>query len=207
MKEFLLRNKIVVREAYPGTRSPGSPHILTKIVSIPDEIPHPWKGIVYLSRLEVGGNIRLLTDDDGKIMGGAWGKGFDAISEQDETVTRFYYIRDNENNPVVTVCIMKNGSKVSRGITVCSPADNFDKLIGRTRADIRARMALEKKGNALALSLSAPLIAALRQISASFNDVTILISQLFLSRDRTGFYSGVFNPVLTDFEKRVLEGK
>lgn len=55
----------------------------------------------------------------------------------------FYYIKDKENKPVITVCLIQDGSKWSRGIAICSKKDIPNKKIGRAIAEGRAQKALE----------------------------------------------------------------
>ena len=54
---------------------------------------------------------------------------------------RFYYFRDQKRTPIVTVCLIKNGTKISRGIAICSKKDMPAKKIGRKIALARARKA------------------------------------------------------------------
>ena len=54
----------------------------------------------------------------------------------------FYYLRDNEKRPLVTVCLAygKKGYK-ARGIAICSDKDQPSKKTGRAIAKGRARSA------------------------------------------------------------------
>lgn len=66
-------------------------------------------------------------------------------TEAVEQINRFfYYLRDKQNRPVVTVCIVECGGKFARGVAICSPLDNPNKKIGRMIAEGRAFKALEK---------------------------------------------------------------
>ena len=59
----------------------------------------------------------------------------------------FYYIRDKQNRPIITVCIIYSGGYVSRGIALCSPNDNPCKKRGRGKAYSRALKALNYEGS------------------------------------------------------------
>jgi hypothetical protein len=63
---------------------------------------------------------------------------------------RYYYLRNNKNQPVVTVClIVENGYIMARGIAICSKQDMPCKSIGRAIAQTRANHALHSKENCL----------------------------------------------------------
>ena len=68
----------------------------------------------------------------------------------------FYYFRDSESKPMVTVCIIERLGVIARGISICSTDDNVVKkdyenedgelvIGGRTRAEVRAMKALTTK--------------------------------------------------------------
>lgn len=64
----------------------------------------------------------------------------------EEFVTKkFYYVRDKENRPAITVCLLAqnrpDGVFVARGIAVCSDTDNPCKIKGRGFAFSRANKA------------------------------------------------------------------
>jgi hypothetical protein len=47
----------------------------------------------------------------------------------------FYYIRDKNNQPIACVAIADNGEgQYSRGISICSPRDQFDRSSARKKA-------------------------------------------------------------------------
>lgn len=50
----------------------------------------------------------------------------------------FYHLRNSKNQPRATVCLMRIGDDFSRGISICSPSDQFDKDYGRKLAADRA---------------------------------------------------------------------
>ena len=57
---------------------------------------------------------------------------------------KFYYLRDLEGKPRVTVCLLQNNDTLSRGIAICSEKDHFNKAIGRMIAHGRAKRARSK---------------------------------------------------------------
>ena len=64
-------------------------------------------------------------------------------------VTKFYYIRDGKNQPIITVCLLKDeDTNVAWGKSSCSHLDNPCKKVGRKIAKQRAlwSMATEENG-------------------------------------------------------------
>lgn len=55
----------------------------------------------------------------------------------------YYYFRDENNRPIVTVCLIKDGDYVRRGVSICSIADGSNKKIGRKIAQGRAMKPVE----------------------------------------------------------------
>ena len=101
---------------------------------------------------------------------------------------KFYYQRDAANRPVVTVCLIKNESGgVARGTAICSPSDNPHKKTGRLLAFDRAVWALVHKS---------PVKEPIMRFEAL---VTITDCDCGL-----GYFKSQYNPVLTDFEKRLV---
>jgi len=58
---------------------------------------------------------------------------------------RYYYYRDIERRPIITVCLLKDGKEISRGISVCSYEDAPCKKTGRKIAFTRAAYAFDHK--------------------------------------------------------------
>lgn len=58
--------------------------------------------------------------------------------------TYFYYERDRKNRPIVTVCLIKDGDMVGRGIAICSDKDIPCKKVGRAIAFERARSVIKR---------------------------------------------------------------
>ena len=89
----------------------------------------------------------------------------------------YYYVRDIENKPRVTVCLMIDGEKISKGMAICCYKDNPCKKMGRKIARERAKFAfLEER------------------------DVCITKrKELFLYPFKANFM-----PILTEHEKKIL---
>lgn len=54
----------------------------------------------------------------------------------------YYYLRDKQGSPVVTVCVVRQDSYFARGVAICSKADQPVKKIGRKIARDRALWAI-----------------------------------------------------------------
>lgn len=59
--------------------------------------------------------------------------------------THFYYLRDKQNHPLVTVCLHKTDGTICRGIAICSPKDNPNKKTGKAISLGRAKQAMKNK--------------------------------------------------------------
>ena len=60
--------------------------------------------------------------------------------------TKFYYLRDEANRPLVTVCLATDTKgQHYRGIAICSPKDNPVKRVGKQIALGRVFRALHRK--------------------------------------------------------------
>lgn len=58
-------------------------------------------------------------------------------------IIKYYYIRDNQNRPTITVCLIKDSEgNISRGIAICSDKDQPCKKVGRNIAKERAIYAI-----------------------------------------------------------------
>ena len=58
---------------------------------------------------------------------------------------QYYYIRDKMKRPIITVCLLRRGEQLARGVAICSGSDNPCKRIGRAIAKGRAIKALVHK--------------------------------------------------------------
>ena len=55
----------------------------------------------------------------------------------------FYYLRNENNQPVITICLIKHGDSFSRGVAICSPRDQLDKAVGQYIAHDRAEIGVK----------------------------------------------------------------
>ncbi len=108
----------------------------------------------------------------------------------------FYYFRNENRTPIITVCLLNKEDQVARGIAICAPKDNFSKSMGRMFARNRAIKALLTK------KTSDPVFRdeAIYNIDSEFDLVHYYNDDI----DSVTEFKSMFNPVLTDFEKRLL---
>ena len=64
----------------------------------------------------------------------------------------FYYLRDKENRPVVTICLIEERDRIARGVAICSQLDQPCKKTGRGIAGQRAQAALYSKETRLEIA-------------------------------------------------------
>jgi len=105
----------------------------------------------------------------------------------------FYYFRDKENKPRVTVCLKVDTERgigaVARGVAICSLSDNPNKKKGRQIASGRAARAAFR-GNRSYRIARVEAIAALES-TAEFSTFPV-------------WSKSEFFPELTEFEKKLL---
>lgn len=99
---------------------------------------------------------------------------------------KYYYIRDSKKRPIVTVCLIKDGDDISRGIAICSRRDSPRKTAGRGIARARAVYALESRSSCLLMKR-----------------LTVGVVH-FACRCFADPYKSTLNPVLTQYEKRIF---
>jgi len=109
--------------------------------------------------------------------------------ETDEK-TYFYYVRDDNNRPVITVCLIVGEYGIGKGIAICSVNDNPEKAVGRDIAKRRALKAYWKRMNGIP-AWSANVLNVLDSIRTGY---------LWLERCKIEF-----NPDLTTHEIRMLK--
>lgn len=117
--------------------------------------------------------------------------------------TKFYYLRDPKNRPVVTVCLMQAANAhyqepwLARGIAICSPNDNPCKKTGRALARKRALAALHRGANHFASSTCPASYLGEMVHRKEAKAVRMSVRKPF-------FYKSIFNPDLTRREQRLL---
>lgn len=102
--------------------------------------------------------------------------------------TLYYYVRDN-GKPVVTVCLLRTGNLLSRGVAICSDKDNPCKKTGRDIAKGRAEQAV----------FYGTTCGCIQRTSVD------KVLQLMEKNGLGTFYKAVFDPFLTDLERKLLE--
>lgn len=107
----------------------------------------------------------------------------------------YYYLRDPKNRPVVTVCLLIDGTQIARGVAICSNRDVPYKKRGRGIAKARALYALALRGSPDVGSSIPGLRINRREAISRFNDIDDLAYLRFKSWR---------NPPLEPFEQRLL---
>ncbi|MCP5018659.1 MAG: hypothetical protein GY938_25780 [Ketobacter sp.] len=99
----------------------------------------------------------------------------------------YYYIRDADNFPLITVCLLISADGfVARGIAICSPIENPEKSIGRGWARDRAYDAMYEEAD------DEPIKTQIAKYIFYVCDVSV------------PKFKQQFNPELSNFEKNVL---
>lgn len=113
----------------------------------------------------------------------------------------FYYFRDDDNMPLVTVCIIKTEEgQIARGISICSPNDNFSKK------DFE-----EQTGNIVIGGRTIAYNRANGAIMNGFDSCPIIRYEGHQVLDKCGFdletdCKSELNPILSDFENSLVYG-
>ena len=107
----------------------------------------------------------------------------------------YYYLKDNKNRPIVTVCLLSSGQAYSRGIAVCSNMDQPCKRKGRQIAKGRAIQALKTGENT----------NAIKTLKAwEILNQTLFVTHWFYKVDIT---KSTFLPELMPYEKKIFTNK
>ena len=111
---------------------------------------------------------------------------------------KYYYCKNGDGKPVVTVCVMQNGSDTARGVAILSSKDNHNKKIARQIAAGRAAKALRLKNNNSEIRRGEPVdaIVSLHLAECGAPEFYRLASD--------EWWKSYANPRLTDFERRLL---
>ena len=106
---------------------------------------------------------------------------------------KYYYIRDevktSENGlgrPIITVCLIRIGNAMARGIAVCSDLDQPCKKKGRTIARTRAIYALSKEAHGCEIKREE------------------LYNSIIMDNFVPELYKSCYQPELTDFELKLF---
>lgn len=126
-----------------------------------------------------------------------------------DITTKFYYIRDCNGQPRITVCLIKDGDEISRGIAICSLKESPRLHEGRNKAWGRATRAMIHKH--VSLSKGEPFIRrpeaheVLDKCVTQANNASTVLG--FLVRD--GYWHAPkweYAPKLTPWEDEILYG-
>lgn len=108
---------------------------------------------------------------------------------------RFYYYRDEDRHPRVTICVICDPTEkiYCRGISLCSFMDHVNKENGRDMAEDRAIKAFKSKTTS-------------EEILRSETDEIVISAKNFV-REIGDDYKSSYAVVLTDFEKKLFSPK
>jgi hypothetical protein len=105
---------------------------------------------------------------------------------------KYYYFRERKTNkPSITVCLIIVQGDIARGVAICSTHDNAEKKFGRKLARGRAIKAIVNRIHSCKVFRYAGYHALYKCVPCT------------RSRKLMGFKS-MFNPELTDFEKKMM---
>jgi len=114
---------------------------------------------------------------------------------------KYYYIRDEVRitkdglgRPIITVCLIRVGNDIGRGIAICSDLDQPCKKVGRAIAKTRALYALAKEKNSCKIG------------RWSFDNV-LLANREFMSNSVPFPLKSTYNPELTEYEEKLFKIK
>jgi len=105
--------------------------------------------------------------------------------------TYYYYYRDEDDVPKVTVCLLKDGNEIGKGVAVCSPLDFPNKKEGRKIARGFARKALGMKRSSVHI---------LREETIEIIEDCVNSNM----EENTDFCHSVYQPALTKFENKIV---
>jgi len=113
---------------------------------------------------------------------------------------KFYYIRDIERKPIITVCLIREGDEIGKGIAICSQDDIPEREVGREWAEYYADLALERKTNSEYTSKEGALITVENAMCAMTHELSIPVYFDFDDE----FCQSLYNPTLSRREMRML---
>lgn len=106
----------------------------------------------------------------------------------------FYYMRDQEGRPRITVCLISEEGVLCRGLSLCSHLDAPKIKTGRNKAKGRAVKALVRKQ------------ASLPVVRKESFDVLIDVKVTMTSFEKHFQFKSWYDAKPTGFEKKLLEG-
>lgn len=111
----------------------------------------------------------------------------------------YYYFRDMEKRPIITICLLNQDDKWARGVAICSDSDMPNKRIGRGLAKGRAVQGLKRfEHHDPVRRIEA--FDVLREIYLINN-----FKRSEILGGTVGWYKSLFSPSLTEFEQKLIE--
>jgi hypothetical protein len=105
----------------------------------------------------------------------------------------FYYIRDKNHAPIITICLIKSiNGIVCRGIAIRNDIDQINKQEGRDKAFKRAISALYKQENDLFINRTEA-VMKIRDIDKEYIFTKMNI-----------FYKSIYGALITEFEQSLF---
>ena len=110
----------------------------------------------------------------------------------------YYYYRNDKRAPIISVCLIKEGDEIARGVTVRSSLDILRKKEGRRWARKYAKRALGSKRSSEPINRPEVLDVISTALDPDKNHV-------IRTKDAHIFdYKSAYEPILTTFEQRLL---
>ncbi len=104
----------------------------------------------------------------------------------------YYYVRDQDNKPVITICLGKSKRGVARGVSVCSLQDSPCKKEGKRLARNKVLKALGTQSSG-DICMRDEAHKVIEGMDASENFMTV-----------PTFFKSEFEPSLSTFEEKLL---
>jgi hypothetical protein len=113
----------------------------------------------------------------------------------------FYYLRDMNNHPVITVCLMRDlNGLYHRGISICSKIERPIKQQGRERAIKRALEAMKYKEDTRKINR---LCAILRVEETTDSSTDEFPKELDINTGKEYMFKSYYDTELTPLEKKL----
>ena len=120
-----------------------------------------------------------------------------------QPIKKFYYIRDIERKPIITVCLKKIDDMIGKGIAICSKNDNPQKEIGREWSEYYADLALDRKTDSEYTTKE----SALQTVRKALDAMTYELNTATGGYEDDGLEEvclSLYNPLLSSREKKML---
>ena len=111
----------------------------------------------------------------------------------------YFYLRDRNHHPTVTVCIKRKGEEIARGLSILNPSDRINKKEGRKYARKYADKALGTKRTNYPIQKTEVLQLLERVYEYGSPHPIMETGNSFICE-----YKSVYDPVLTSYEYKLL---